>query len=264
MHAPRRWAYLAWLALLTILYACNPCSSWLLTIGSLTVLTANHRALAPDRLWGIVSARRRSESAHADARPSALATALSWVVRLALASWVVLMITLRICALALADDPTLETDRPQGVVEFIQDHRLNGRIFNDLENSSYLEGHLVGQPPLFIDAHEAYPDQIMRDYLKVIQVSPHGRKWLEAQGIDYVILTVNRPGPNLIPLARYLDRVKSWKRIYAEKDGVIWARWTAENEQRWDSHHRGASTVSFATLLQYHRGERGAHTHFGP
>jgi hypothetical protein len=264
MHAPRRWAHMAWLAMLTTLCVYGHCCSWLLTIASLTVLAANNRGLASDRLWRTVFGRHRSASANQDPRSSATATTLGWVVRVALASWLVLMIMLRVFVLKFCDDPTLERTRPKGVVEFVQEHPLNGRIFNDLENSGYLEWHLAGQPPLFIDNHQAYPDKIARAYLNVIQVSPRGRRWLEAQGIDYVILTVNRPGPNLVPFARFLDKAKSWKRIYAGDDGVIWARWTANNKQRWDSQHRAANRVSFAALAEYHRGEHGAHTQFNP
>ncbi len=263
MNAQRRWSHLAWLVILGALYANGRRNGWLVTIGSLTVLAANSRTLAPERLWPMICGRRRM-GPDANDPQLPVPAAMRWVVRFGLVSWLVLQISGRAYALLLCDDPHLEADRPVGLVEFVKAHRLSGRMFNDLENSKYLAWHLAGQPPLFIDSHRAYPDQVTRDYLDIVQVSPRGRVWLEERGIDFVILTVNRPGPSLVPLAGFLDRGETWKRVYAEKDGVIWVRQSAENEQLWGNPHRVVESVSFATLTLYHRGGAGANSHFRP
>src|SRR5262249_7652959 len=160
-----------------------------------------------------------------------------WPIRIAVLAWVVLE-GLPGVILFRPWRPLTPTRLEQGVVRFLREHQLPGRVFNDYENSSYLQWRLAGQPPLYIDLSNAYPDDLMRDYQDVARVKQRGRALLDEQHIGIVVLTTNRPGFSLAPLANYLDADARWVRVYVGGDGVIWVRRTPEYKFVWGPHSR--------------------------
>src|SRR6185312_10574405 len=104
----------------------------------------------------------------------------------------------------------------RGIVQFLTDHPIEGRVFNDYENSSYLQWRLAGRPPLYIDLLNAYPDGLMREYQEIAYRPERAQHLLAERGVGVVVLTTNRGGsPSLAGLAARLDRDDGWARVYA-------------------------------------------------
>lgn len=252
----RRWAHLAWLVVFAALFANARRNCWLMTLGSLTVLAIYHQSLTPDRLLLRFGRQQRQRSA--------IPPALRWVVRVWLISWVSLKIAVRVYALQASNLPARPVHLETGALAFFKEHGLNGRVFNDFETSPYLQWHLADVTPLFTDIHLAYPDDVTRHYLQIVQVTPRGRRLLEELKIDAIVLVLHRPGPSLEPLARFLDRGANWKRVYSGTDAVIWLRQAPQHASLLANVGNNVATTPFARLLQLHSNFRDAHTHFDP
>src|SRR5262249_53165670 len=134
-----------------------------------------------------------------------------------------------------------------GGVRFLEEHPLSGHLFNDYENSAYLQWCFAGEPPLFLDLLNVYPDQLFLDYFDMLQANARGRALLEEYRVGYVFLTVNRPGPSLVHLADFLDQDPGWVRVYEGFDGAIWVRRTPEYEPVWRG-RKTAPSESFGQL----------------
>jgi hypothetical protein len=227
LNGRRRWCHLAWLLLLAALFAGALRNIWLMALVSLTVLALNAAALEPGRLLEKVRRLR----GRGPGRPLEVPAAVRWPVRAAVLCWLALTVYTTADAA-----PPARVVRPVhlegGIVRFLKEPPP-GRMFNDYENSSYLQWRFAGDPPLFIDLLNAYPDQLTRDYHAIIQVTPRGRELLEEYGVGYVVLTANRPGPKLARLAGYLDANRRWRRASAGRDGVVWVRHTPEYRYLW-------------------------------
>lgn len=259
MNPQRRWSHLAWLLILAGLYAKANRNVWLLTLGSLLVLAANSRAMAPERLWQGTRRRRPAAAGSVAAIPAAI----RWGVRLGCLTWLALQITLRVFTLRHWDEPYRPATLDAGVIQFLKEHRPPGRMFNDFESSRYLQCQLAGEPELFIDVHMAYPDQVMRDYQQILLATSRSRELLDEYRIGYVVLTVDRTGPSLRKLADRLDGDKRWQRVQAGEDGIVWVRRTPEYEYLWGDRDRAVNPKSFGQWETWKRGE-GAHSHFSP
>lgn len=248
LNRDRRWSHLCWLALLAGLYLMAQRNLWLFTIASLMVLAANSAALTPLALWAKVRQLRPA----APLAPPTVQPLLRWTVRLGVVAWVGLESLF--WAQLLAQGPGM---RPvyleKGIIHFLRENQVGTRLYNDYENSSYLQWRLQGSPPLFIDLLNAYPDQLSEDYLAIRRGTDRCRALLDQYGIDAVVLTVTRPGPSLAPLADLLDRDRQWKRVYTNLDGVIWVRHTPENERRWGGERFRAAKTAFGYLEYLHK-----------
>ncbi|MBV9123004.1 MAG: hypothetical protein JO112_06590, partial [Planctomycetes bacterium] len=225
----RRWAHLAWLLVLAGAFAEAVRFTWLLALTSLAVLAANAQASVLERFWEQVSRWRRGDEG---ARPVFPPLGLRRLVRWSLLTWLILGIFVRYSDLVPIHLGLPATLR-QGGVCFLRRHPPAGHLLNDYENSSYLQWSFAGQPPLFIDLLNAYPDQVQVDYQDMVAATPRGRELLDQYPVDEIFLTVNRPGPSLAPLGDYLDRSPGWARAYAGFDGVIWVRRTPDQEPLW-------------------------------
>jgi hypothetical protein len=266
MNPNRRWAYLAWLLLLGGLFVLARRNVWPFFLTCLMVLAANAQGLDAQSLWQKLS---RFSRRHSREQPQAMPALLGRPARGALLGWLVLE-----CLLAgLTLPPSralLPTWLDRGVVHFIQEHRLEGRMFNDYYNSSYLQWRLAGRPALYIDSLNAYPDQVAQDYDAVVSLTERGRRLLRDQQIEVVVLTIEPASiPVLAPLADALDADSRWVRVYANADGVIWVRSTPEYEPIWGPACGPVNHAPFALLNRWAGAAPGppggaAHSGFGP
>jgi hypothetical protein len=202
----RRWAQLGWLLLLGGLFIQARRNVWPFTLTCLMVLAANAQMLDPESLWQKLSGWTRRSGQ----QPQPLPGLVRWPVRAGLLAWLLLECLL----LSVEVRPVsalLPTRLEQGIVRFLREQELAGRMLNDYENSSYLQWCLAGQPALYIDLLNAYPDAIMRDYQDLTTLTSRGRELLDEQEIELVVLTTNRGGsPSLAALANYLDASSDW------------------------------------------------------
>ena len=140
------------------------------------------------------------------------------------------IVTLQAAKILMSPDQPLRQDQftplqrlHDGSIAFLQQHPLHGRVFCDLENSSYFHWWFRDDLPLFIDCMNAYPDQITYDYLTIIRGGRPAMTAIEEYHIDIVILTVHRIR-SVAKLANNLDRSAEWSRVYASGDAVIWVK----------------------------------------
>ena len=110
-----------------------------------------------------------------------------------------------------------------GCFAFLHEHPLQGRVFNDMENSAYLHWCLREEMPLFIDTVNAYRDKSLRDYFTMIQGGRDAHLLIDEYNINVIILTVHRLR-SVAHLAENLDQSPEWARVYASGDGVVWVR----------------------------------------
>jgi hypothetical protein len=260
LNSQRRWAHLGWLLSAGALYAEASRTGLLLTIVSLHVLAANANGLDLDAIWQRVC---RGRLASEDGQPAGIPGSIRWIVRIGLASWLLLHIAMRREALRQYDKPYLPVHLEAGVVQFTKKNGLDGRMFNDVENSRYLEWCLAGQPLLFIDGQSVYRDDVLREYLEIIQATPRGRQALQKRDIGFVLLTITRQNPSPGPLARFLDQDPHWKRVYTGWDGFIWVRRTPEYAYLWQN-PTPPPPVSFDYVEGWTRREVGPQLTFSP
>ena len=182
---------------------------------SAVVVAVNARAVEGQRLWDRLAALLRV------ADPEPIPPVLAWTFR----GVILCFMILEVSALAFfpRERAAPELDLGNGAVAFLHRHPLQGRVFTDMENSAYFHGQFRGDLPLFIDGMNAYPDQLMRDYVTIIGGGRGAHVLIDSYDINVVILTVHRLG-SLITLANNLDRDREWARVYADSDAVIWVR----------------------------------------
>ncbi len=225
LNPNRRLAHLGWLLLFGAMFALARRNISPFSLVCLLVLATNARSLDPERWWQACGRLVRRKPAGEDL---ALASLMRWLSRTGLAAWLALEF-LFLWIHFQAWQPLVPTRLERGIVRFIEKEKLADRLFNDYENSSYLQWRLAGQPKLYIDLLNAYPDHVLQDYRAIIDATERGRGLLEAQQIEVVVLTCDRGGGrSLASLAEYLDANHGWARVYVGKDGVIWVRRTAK------------------------------------
>jgi hypothetical protein len=240
LNPARRWAHLGWVVALGGLLSGAVRHTWLMAVVCLIVLATNAARLDPEYLWGVFDRRV--------GRPAGPPPGyLRWLIRAALVVWLCGQLFVR-WSWTQAPNELVPNRLSDGLVRFVQEHDLGGRVFNDYENSGYLQWRFGGEPALFIDLLNAYPDEVYQHYAEVVQASPRGLAVLEEKQIEWVVLTTNRPGHSLSRLANHLDAAPGWMRIYADNDGVIWVRRNRESERRWRAQAFRALRTSFFAL----------------
>jgi hypothetical protein len=252
LNPRRRWAHLGWILTLGVLFVRARRMVWPFTVVNLLVLAANADSLRLDGGWNRI---RRISLRVGDSTRDRAPKMLRAVVGIGLLTWLILQ-----CASLMYEFRPWRALTPlqleRGIVAFVQKHRLGGRMFNDYENSSYLQWRFAGDPPLYIDLLNAYPDQVIEDYQDVVDVTARGRELLESQDIGFILLTTNRPPPSLAPLALMLDSNKEkWARVYAGDDGVIWVRRNSQYRPIWAKYAPTVLQTDFATLERWHHGD---------
>jgi hypothetical protein len=201
---------------------------WLFALVSLAVLAINARHLNAARIW----AWWRKTTRQADiALPQPFRIIGRSSAVLCLGMWIAFATPYNFWPLRAT-----KKDLPDGAARFVEANNLRGRLFNDYENSSYLQWRLNGpmqsgpnrgrvlargRRPLYIDLLNAYPDTLLKDYLAIMDNHAAGRARFEQLDLGYVILGSEKRKNKL---AKYLDRTSQWARVYDADDGVVWVR----------------------------------------
>ncbi len=212
-NSRRRWSQLLWLILMSALFISARRHLWLLPIVCLSVIAANASTLQNLNFRdGMTPFARR-------------------LARLLITG------VLLTAFLFTASSPQFLTEvispsTPRRATDFFHTSHLGvrGHVFNDYENSSFLQWRFGGKPPLYIDLLNAYPDSLLFDYFDVLQATPRGRNMLDEKEVQVVILRAYTSKSSLAKLAGYLDENKKlWRRVYKSIDGTIWLRRSEQN-----------------------------------
>ncbi len=214
--AQRRWSQVAWLFLMAAAFVDARRNLWMLAIVCLAVMAASAPQWNALRLGAWICRARGQFSLRAPPPVQCV---------LAAAPLLFLMIMLGAAARGKSWPPRAISSRvPLKAARFVAQRKIKTRLFTDYESSSYWQWRLHGHPPLFIDLLNAYPDDLMTDYLQIARASPRGRRLLDALRVNTVILRRRGPNEGIALLADYLNKNKGWKRIYDGRDATIWQR----------------------------------------
>ncbi len=97
------------------------------------------------------------------------------------------------------------------------------RLFNDYEYSSYWQWRFGGNPALYIDLLNAYPDQLLENYFDILKQNVNGKRELDRA--DMIVLRPPSKTERLAQFQKYLDtNPQKWQRLYRGGDGSIWRR----------------------------------------
>jgi hypothetical protein len=101
----------------------------------------------------------------------------------------------------------------------MKQHRLKGRIFNELIWGSYIFWHATDSQ-VFIDGRfeMVYPPGVQRDYLDFVRGGTGAAKVLAAYPTDYVLM------PSDSPAAGFVAAQEKWRMIYRDPVAALFAR----------------------------------------
>jgi len=109
---------------------------------------------------------------------------------------------------------------PYDAVEFIQDNRPAGPIFNSYNWGGYLIFRLSSQYPVYIDGRtDLYDDAFIRRYLNVMVAGDNWQQTLDDDGINLILIESDSI------LAKFL-RLKNddWHELYHDEMATIFSR----------------------------------------
>jgi hypothetical protein len=101
----------------------------------------------------------------------------------------------------------------------MKQHRLKGRIFNELIWGSYIFWHATDSQ-VFIDGRfeMVYPSRVQRDYLDFVRSGTGAARVLAAYPTDYVLM------PSDSPAAGFVAAQEKWRMIYRDPVAALFAR----------------------------------------
>lgn len=228
LNPQRRWSHVAWLLVMCVMFLRYRRHLWLFALVSLAVLAINARYFNTERLWNWW---RKTTKQSRIAMPQPFRIIARSGAVLCLVLWIALATPSNVLPLR-ATTKTL----PEGAARFVEAKKLRGRLFNDYENSSYLQWRLNGplqsgpsqgrvlargRRPLYIDLLNAYPDTLLNDYLTIMNSAKAGPNLFNKLNVGYVVLGSEKRKKKL---ANYLNRSAQWSRVYDADDGLVWVR----------------------------------------
>ncbi len=251
----RRWSQAAWLVVGAVLFLRSRRFLWLLSLLALAVMAANARSFDTWPMWS--AWKRFSRQPEGLGVPWRLQGIARAGVILILVFWIAKAIPYdywpwRVARVAplrwtmtyhRVPFPPRAVSRyaPEGAATFIETRNLQGRMFNDYENSSYLQWRLngpvtsgpragsvlqKGRRGLYIDLLNAYPDGpdgLLMEYFEIMSATARGLQVLDQKRVAYIVLGAHKWDSSL---ATYLNGAGKtrWTRVYNRIDGQIWTR----------------------------------------
>lgn len=82
----------------------------------------------------------------------------------------------------------------RGAADFVEAHRIGGRLFNQYEDGGYLIYRLAPQARVVVDGRaDVYGDRFIKDYIDVYQGAAGWRAKFESLGADFAVLPLDAP-----------------------------------------------------------------------
>lgn len=235
MNPRRRWAHALWLLLMGAAFIMARRQLWLLAITDLCVLSACAPVLEDETLrrnfaqlgrwfWfpfarPLARFSERTSRLRYEFVPHLGRNLLGALVVMGVGAW----LSQSLPAREGWPRPALQPGFPHGAAPVLKKLRPR-RLFNDYENSSYLQWALRGEPRLYIDLLNAYPDDLLMDYLDMSAATPRGKRLWAKLRPDAVYIRPHEPTSALADLTNWLNANRDYRRIYARSDGTIWVK----------------------------------------
>lgn len=119
--------------------------------------------------------------------------------------------------LSMTEPP--QDNLPARAVQFIQDNRPPGPLFNSYNWGGYLIFKLWPDYPVYIDGRsDLYEDDFMRRYIRVIVADEGWEQILDEDGINLIFIETSSV------LAKFLKFHPGWQELYRDDLAVIYAR----------------------------------------
>jgi hypothetical protein len=229
----RRWTHFLWTLLAVMLTIRSRRMWWMAAILFLAIMAGNARFLESPKLW--LRWRKRTRGDLTEAIPTPMRTIAHVGVVACLLAWTA-MAALRHAPGGEAGPWMLfARNVPERASRFLSRQPQSLRVFNDYEDSSYLQWRLNGSPkgvigargrhPLYIDLLNAYPDRLMSEYVNILNATPRGLQKLSERKITCVVLGEHRWN---FGLARHLEENKQWKLVLNDSQSKVWVKRTAD------------------------------------
>ncbi|HEY0076913.1 MAG TPA: hypothetical protein VGB77_22705 [Abditibacteriaceae bacterium] len=228
LNSPRkRVAHLLWLLFAIVSYVLARRQIAQMAQICLLVMAANAASLETTRFWALLrlpktkqTAEHIEDSTAQDSEPPPRTRLLTR------ATLIASLVCMTISAMPQDFWPLHSTapELPVEAAQFIKEKHPQARLLADYSTSSYLNWHLYGQPPLYIDLINAYPDQLMTDYFDITYKKPRGQKLLYDLQISHVFINETMKEGKIKPFYEYINSSPRWKPIYKDKHAVIWER----------------------------------------
>jgi hypothetical protein len=108
---------------------------------------------------------------------------------------------------------------PYTAIEFLQENRPSGPMFNSYNWGGYLIFKLWPDYPVYIDGRtDLYDDAFIRRYIKVMVADDGWQEVLDEDGINLVLIEKNST------LAKFLRQNAAWLEIYSDEMAAIFIR----------------------------------------
>ncbi len=116
----------------------------------------------------------------------------------------------------------VEEGSPVKAVEFIQSHRLSGRMLNDYVYGGYLIW-AAPEHPVFLDGRADVFEWtgVLGEFARWATLESDPNALLDKYGIDFCLLARQSP------MARVLPLLRGWKTVYSDNSSVIFTRASA-------------------------------------
>ncbi|KNZ69339.1 hypothetical protein Tfer_1976 [Thermincola ferriacetica] len=145
-------------------------------------------------------------------------------VKFAALNWVLVAVLLVVGILnwpvfASIEDYGDPLEYPVGAVEFIIQHQLNGRIFNDYNWGGYILWKCFPENRPFVDGRtDIFVDRVLPDYVKIIEARQGAYETLMDYDPDYILV------PPDVPLNTLLKDKEDWRLIYHDPVANLFAQ----------------------------------------
>lgn len=142
------------------------------------------------------------------------------------ATWLILAAAYGLLGASVADslspksiDRVQQASYPVFATQFIQEHRIQGRIYNAYNWGGYLVLNFYPEQRVFIDSRaDVYRDSFIEEYLETYYIRPRWRETLDKYAVQFALLE------NQGPLHILLRTSAEWREIYSDDVAVLLER----------------------------------------
>jgi hypothetical protein len=156
-------------------------------------------------------------------------------------NWVVVALTCAACFPAwMHRDPSERAGQAgdsmpaKGAADFVEAHRIGGRLFNQYQDGGYLIYRLAPQARVVVDGRaDVYGDRFIKDYIDVYLGAAGWRAKFEDLGADFAVLPLDAP------IRQLLLANTPFREIYRDKHYSVLQREPAQSVQSADHEFGG-------------------------
>lgn len=113
---------------------------------------------------------------------------------------------------------------PAPMVNFLDEHKIGGRVFNDMAIGGYLIFRRWPQERVFIDGRTpVYGDEFYRRYIEAFHLAHHFEKLNREYRFDYLVFKA-KDAWELRHVHKYLWKHPKWRLVYMNCDGIVYLR----------------------------------------